>query len=93
VTCLPEISREVLIGFGSDCHGKEQVTVAPDNPKVKRLFPNYREVETDYYRRTKAFSIMHTAVLKTGLFQKEPQAAISLYNAYVKAKELNSERL
>lgn len=63
------------------------------NPHVKRLFPNYREVETEYYRRTKIFPIMHTFVLKTNLFQKEPWIAVSLYKAFVRAKEFNYKRL
>ncbi len=68
-------------------------SIATESPKVKRLFPNYREVETDYYRRTKIFPIMHTLVLKTELFQKEPWIAISLYKAFVQAKDLNYRRL
>ncbi len=63
------------------------------NPGVKRLFPNYREVETDYYRRTKIFPIMHTFVMKSDLFQKKPWVAISLYKAFVQAKELSYKRL
>jgi 4,5-dihydroxyphthalate decarboxylase len=60
---------------------------------VKRLFPNYREVETDYYRRTRIFPIMHTLVLKTEVFHREPWAAIALYKAFVQAKDLNYKRL
>lgn len=63
------------------------------NPRVMRLFPNYREVETDYYRRTKIFPIMHTFVVKTELFRREPWVAISLYKAFVQAKEVNYRRL
>ena len=68
-------------------------SIIAENPLVKRLFPNFREVETEYYRRTKIFPIMHTLVLKTELFEREPWAAISLYKAFVEAKEVNYGRL
>jgi len=60
---------------------------------VKRLIPNFREVETEYYRRTKIFPIMHTLVLKADLFQREPWIAVSLYKAFVLARDLNYRRL
>lgn len=55
---------------------------------VRRLFENSREVETDYYRRTGIFPIMHTIVLKTELLHSHPWVAISLYKAFVQAKEI-----
>lgn len=61
--------------------------------RVRRLFPDHRKVEEDYYRRTGIFPIMHTLVMKTSLFQAEPWAAISLYKAFVEAKRLNDRRL
>ncbi len=64
-----------------------------ETPVVKRLIPNYREIETDYYRRTRIFPIMHTLVVKTELFQREPWVALSLYKAFVQAKDLNFKRL
>ncbi len=56
---------------------------------IKRLFQNPREVEVDYYRRTRIFPIMHTFVLKSELFDKEPWIAVSLYKAFVQARDLN----
>jgi len=61
--------------------------------QVRRLFQNYRKVEEDYYRRTGIFPIMHALVMKTSLFEAEPWVAISLYKAFVQAKQSNYEHL
>lgn len=61
--------------------------------KIKRLFPDSRKIEVDYYRRTGIFPIMHTLVLKTKLFESYPWIATNLYKAFVQAKELNYRQL
>ncbi|MFC2001486.1 ABC transporter substrate-binding protein [Chloroflexota bacterium] len=58
------------------------------HPDVDRLWPDYREVEMDYYRRTKIFPIMHTIVIKRQLYEAQPWVAQSLYKSFVEAKEL-----
>ncbi len=60
---------------------------------VRRLFPDARRVEEDYFQRTGIFPIMHTLVMKTSLFEAEPWVAISLYKAFVQAKQSNYEHL
>lgn len=63
------------------------------SPRVQRLIPNYREVEKEYYHRTKIFPIMHTIALKQETYEKYPWVAQSLCKAFSEAKRLCRESM
>jgi 4,5-dihydroxyphthalate decarboxylase len=54
---------------------------------VRRLFPNYAEVEKEYYTRTKIYPIMHTVVIRRDVYDRDPWVALNLYQALCRAKE------
>ena len=55
---------------------------------VRRLWPNFREIEKAYYLRTKIFPIRHVVVVKNEILQKHPWVARSLVKAFTQAKEM-----
>jgi 4,5-dihydroxyphthalate decarboxylase len=59
-----------------------------EHPHVIRLFPDYRNVEIDYFKRTKIFPILHTVVIKEKVYKKHPWVASSLFRAFLEAKEI-----
>ena len=58
------------------------------HPDIVRLFPDFRAVETDYYRRTKIHPIMHLVVIRREVHGANPDIAPSLYDAFAKAKDI-----
>jgi 4,5-dihydroxyphthalate decarboxylase len=59
------------------------------HPKVRRLFPDYRAAEQDYYCRTGIFPIMHAIGIRKDLMERHPWLAASVYKAFVQAKRLS----
>jgi 4,5-dihydroxyphthalate decarboxylase len=62
-------------------------------PNVRRLFPDYRSTEEDYYRRTKIFPTMHIIGIRKTLAEKHPWLAVSVLKAFMRAKELTMYEL
>ena len=55
---------------------------------IQRLFPNYGEVEREYYRQTKIFPIMHVIAIKRSVYDAHPWIAMSLYKAFLASQKL-----
>jgi 4,5-dihydroxyphthalate decarboxylase len=74
-----ELDAQILSDSGADA--------SAINPIVRRLWPNYREVEMDYYRRTGIFPIRHLVVLRDEALRRDGDLAARLVRAFEDAKQ------
>ena len=56
-------------------------------------FPNYVELEKEYYKRTKIYPIMHLVAIRKQVYEKYPFVATSLYNAFCESKKIALEKM
>ena len=61
--------------------------------KIRRLFPDFRDAERAFYRRTQIFPIMHVVVIRREFYEQHPFAAASLYDALDRSKELARKKM
>lgn len=63
------------------------------NPNVRRLFEDYKAVESAYYKKTGIFPIMHTVAMREEVWKECPWIATSLFKAFQEAKALAYQRI
>jgi 4,5-dihydroxyphthalate decarboxylase len=61
--------------------------------RVSRLFPNYRDLEMEYFKRTGIFPIMHTTALRQEIVEKYPWVPINLMQAFDASKKVAYKRM
>jgi 4,5-dihydroxyphthalate decarboxylase len=65
---------------------ESQLRVLLANDSVERLFKNPREVEANYFRKTRILPIMHVLALQRGLADRYPELPEKLFRLYCDAK-------
>lgn len=68
-------------------------SVAAGEGRFVRLFPDYRELEIDYYRQTRIFPIMHALTLRQELVDRHPWVPASIASAFEQAKRRAYQRV
>ena len=58
------------------------------NPRLRLIFPDYRKVEEEFFRRTGAFPINHLLVLREHIAEAHPWIVESLLTAFREAEAL-----
>ena len=61
--------------------------------RIVRLFPNYKDIELAYFRRTGIFPIMHVTTIKQEIVDKYPWVPTNLVKAFEEAKNLAYRRI
>lgn len=63
------------------------------DPRVGRLFPNFKEEEIAFYKKTSIFPIMHVMGLRREIVEKYPWVPINLYHAFNQSKAIAMKRM
>jgi 4,5-dihydroxyphthalate decarboxylase len=87
----PEKRLDVMLA-----EGEIPAMLSPDLPplfrdgdkRIVRLFPNYKDIEIEFFRNTGIFPIMHVNVVRQEIIDKYPWVATNLVKAFDEAKAL-----
>lgn len=90
-----EVGYNALQEGKVDALGTTQIPPAFRNgdPRLKRLFDNYREVEIAYYKKTGIFPIMHLLVARKPVVAEHPELPRQLFELFFQAKKFANSRL
>ncbi len=73
--------------------GELDAAISARDPGGERLFARHRELEADYYRKTRIFPIMHVVVVRREAYERDRWIAMNLFKAFEEAKQLALERI
>jgi 4,5-dihydroxyphthalate decarboxylase len=63
------------------------------DPRVARLFPNFKDEEIAYFKKTGIFPIMHVLGIKNEIVERHPWVPINMYHALNQAKAIAMKRM
>ncbi|GMR18566.1 MAG: ABC transporter substrate-binding protein [Gammaproteobacteria bacterium] len=84
---------EMLVSGKVDAllHAAEPKAYVEGNPRITRLFTNFRTVEHAYFAKTGLFPIMHAVAVRRDVIDAHPGLPKAIFNAFSQAKKLMYE--
>ena len=68
-------------------------SITARDPRVRRLFPDYKAEEQKYFKETGIFPISHAVTLSQEFVDRHPHAPVALLEAFRKARDLAFYRI
>ena len=98
ITRLPHDKsvEDMLVGGRARCGDPlrhHQADRQAGDPRVGRLWPDYKAEEIAYYKKTGIFPIMHVMGIKQEIVDRHPWVPINLFHAFEKSKAIAMRRM
>jgi 4,5-dihydroxyphthalate decarboxylase len=68
-------------------------SITKRDPRVRRLFRDWKTEEQNYFRQTGIFPISHMVTLKQEFVDRHPEAPVALLKAYRRARDVAFDRI
>jgi len=68
-------------------------SITKRDPRVRRLFRDWKTEEQNYFRQTGIFPISHMVTLKQDFVDRHPEAPVALLKAYRRARDVAFDRI
>jgi 4,5-dihydroxyphthalate decarboxylase len=74
-------------------HAAQPRAFIAGDPRIQRLFKDSRKAEHEYFAKTGIFPIMHAVAIKKSTIEANPWFPEAVFDAYSRAKQINSVRM
>jgi 4,5-dihydroxyphthalate decarboxylase len=88
ITPLPDKSLAEMLN-----KGELDAVISARALDAPRLFPDYRAIEREYFRKTRIYPIMHVLVLRKDVYERDRWIAMNLLQAFEEAKRASLARI
>ncbi|HEX4524912.1 MAG TPA: 4,5-dihydroxyphthalate decarboxylase [Casimicrobiaceae bacterium] len=79
---------DMLLGGDLDAvlSARPPTPITAGDPRVRRMFADYRDVELAYVRKTGIFPIMHVIAIRREIYERDRWLAMNLFKAFDEAR-------